>query len=152
MNSLLPYSESGQLRNQLALPTQGLVESPSCPDPGLAHRLNLVEDRQRRWRNLDWWKTYLHPLTGGCPMYEISSNAFAQLFENWVPGEDSHTKATCLNVLYLPSAARNAVDILQVPHTSLGPGEVLELAMDSDQDLLLLVNIVEIERIRSSPM
>lgn len=137
---------SGQLLYQLALLSENLMDNAKASNLCISERLKLVEARHKGWRTLEWWRTDLHPLTGGCPMYEICGNAFTQLWDTYVLEEDFYTKLAGLNVLYLPSAARNVAEIIQVSHSSLGPGPVKELGMDPDQDLLLLINMVNLPR------
>ncbi|KAI0703399.1 hypothetical protein BC835DRAFT_1410680 [Cytidiella melzeri] len=107
-------------------------------------RLNLLLDRRRRWRTLDWTQRVTVPLHGSCQAYELVGGVFAKSmrgggFEDmWPPGSRHFTAAWLPTREYRVS---NETDQVQrMVRDDLGIW-TRDFAMDPTQDLLVLLEV-----------
>ncbi|KAI0084537.1 hypothetical protein BDY19DRAFT_970797, partial [Irpex rosettiformis] len=105
-------------------------------------RLNLLLDRRRRWRMLDWTNRTMIPLPGSCQAYELVGGVFAKsmrgVFEEMWPPASRHFIAARLptrNHLNSDNSDSN-----RIIREDLGIW-TREFAIDPTQDLLVLLEV-----------
>ncbi|KAH9943581.1 hypothetical protein B0H21DRAFT_779706 [Amylocystis lapponica] len=122
--------ESLELQYQIELAADGMVDGP----PGLmttADRLELLLDRRRRWRMLDWTRRVMVPIPGACQAYELVGGVFAKSMSVAHLIGSRHLIAT-----WLPSRTKEARSIIR---DELGVA-TRDFAIDPSQDLIALVD------------
>ncbi len=98
---------STRLQYKIELGADGLVDGPVSND-SVQERLNLLLDRRKRWRNLDWAAKVSVPISGECLAYELVADVFAKAMSmtrtSWLGSEH-------LAFVHLPTrhAASNVV-------------------------------------------
>lgn len=141
---------SVELRYIIELGADNLLDNPKFPlggSPPLTtqERLNLLLDRRRRWRTLDWTQRITVPLPGACQAYELVGGVFAKSMrgngneELWPPGS-KHLMAT-----WLPTRHFTAIDGIHGSVKSIVTEDLgiptRDFAIDPTQDILALVEV-----------
>lgn len=138
-----------ELRYIVELGADNLLDNPAFLRDGCApfttqDRLNMLLDRRKRWRTLEWTQKVTVPLAGACQAYELVAGVFAKSMRGngnedlWPPGS-RHLVATWLpnrngTLNGIPTAVRRVVrDDLGVP--------TRDFAIDPTQDVLALVEV-----------
>ena len=126
-----------ELLYTIELAADNLVDGSRKPGSlSTAERLNLLLDRRKRWRELDWTKKVVVPIEGQCQAYEFVGGAFAK---SMGMGGDTWSGSKHLNVTWLPGrdAQHKAIirEDLGVP--------MKDFAIDPSQDLIALVEMDE---------
>ncbi|KAI0354450.1 hypothetical protein OH77DRAFT_1404967 [Trametes cingulata] len=124
--------ESLQLQYNIELVADGLVEGVGCTLP-LAERYNLLLERRRRWRALDWTQVTPIPAPALCQAYELVDGVFASsmvTLESELFGGSRHLSITRLPTCSEPARTIER-DNLEFP--------VRDFAIDPSQDLVALV-------------
>ncbi|KAH9943580.1 hypothetical protein B0H21DRAFT_487066 [Amylocystis lapponica] len=131
--------ESVELQYQIELAADGMVDGP----PGLmttADRLELLLDRRRRWRMLDWTRRVTVPIPGACQAYELAGGVFAKSMRvgDVDDGVDKFRRMVRhLTATWLPSRTKEAQSIIR-EELDVATGE---FTIDPSQDLIVLVNV-----------
>ncbi|OCH85848.1 hypothetical protein OBBRIDRAFT_739112 [Obba rivulosa] len=119
-----------ELQYKIELGADGLVDGPPSALT-TADRLQLLLDRRRRWRSLDWVRQESVPIAGGCQAYELVDGVFAKSM-----GGGFGTGSRHFTTVRLPSrsepASVNVRDDVGIP--------TRDFAMDPSQDLVALVH------------
>lgn len=109
----------------------------------LQEQMKLMKQRRSRWRSLEWTRIIPYSLEEGCPIYELSSGVFAQLFSDWDQAWEEIRWG--LNILHLPSETRGIDELVKVRHLEpTTDQQIRELCVDPEQDLLMLIKHVHI--------
>lgn len=107
-----------------------MVDGPPGPLT-TSDRLQLLLDRRRRWRTLDWTQKTMVPVPGACQAYELVGGVFAKSM-----GVAHLTGSHHLNATWLPSRTEGARSIIR---EDLGVA-TRDFAIDPTQDLIALVD------------
>lgn len=126
-----------ELQYIIELAADNLIDGSRKPgSPSTAERLNLLLDRRKRWRELNWTQSVVVPIPGQCQAYEFVGGTFAKSMGS---GGDNWVGSKHLNVTWLPTrdkAAKSLIrDDLGVP--------TRDFAIDPSQDLIALVETDE---------
>ena len=125
-----------ELQYRVELEADGLVDGPRCSGSlTTAARLDLLLDRRRRWRQLNWARAATVSLTGTCQAYEMVGGVFAKSMGGLA--EDGWTGSKHLIMTWLPSRDQEAHSITR---EDLGIAS-RDFAIDPTQDLIALVDL-----------
>lgn len=122
--------QSLELQYKIELAADGMVDGL----PGLmstAERLQLLLERRRAWRRLDWKKVVAVPIRGACQAYELVGGVFAKTMAVDIESGSRHLVAS-----WLPSQNDPGHTIVQ---EDLGL-PTRDFAIDPTQDLIALVD------------
>ncbi|KZT01957.1 uncharacterized protein LAESUDRAFT_662823 [Laetiporus sulphureus 93-53] len=119
-----------ELQYKIELGADGLVDGLLGP-MSTAERLELLFDRRRRWRSLDWTARTSVSIPGPCQAYELVAGVFAKSMAG-AQGPGSHN----LISTWLPSRTQPAKRIVR---EELGVS-TRDFAIDPSQDLIALVD------------
>lgn len=124
-----------ELRYLIELAADNLVDGSRKPgSPNTAERLDLLLDRRRRWRELDWTKRVTVPLPGQCQAYEFVGGTFSKSMS-----ADGWSGSKHLNVTWLPGREGEQKTVIR---EDLGV-PTKDFAIDPSQDLIALVEMDE---------
>jgi hypothetical protein len=144
-------SSSLELRYIIELGADQLVHNPHFSASGLRtiqDRLNLLLDRRRRWRTLDWTQQVPVTLPGSCQAYELVGGVFAKtmngggledlrsqgsrhFMEVWLPTRESRV-----------ATGKNTDEIRRFVKNDLGMW-TRDFAIDPTQDLAAFLEVDE---------
>ncbi|KAI0824435.1 hypothetical protein BC628DRAFT_438168 [Trametes gibbosa] len=120
--------ESMQLRYNIELAADGLVNGVGCNLP-VAERYDLLMERRRRWRYLDFTAIQSFMAPGMCQAYELVDGVFASSRGVGFSGSRH------ISMTWLPTASQPSRNI---EREDIG-FTVRDFAMDPSQDLIALV-------------
>lgn len=125
-----------ELQYIIELAADNLVDGSRKPgSPSTAERLQLLLDRRRRWRELDWTQKVVVPIPGQCQAYELVGGTFAKSMST--TNAESWAGPRHLNVTWLPTRDTPAHSIIR---NDLGI-PTRDFAIDPSQDLIALVEM-----------
>ncbi|KIP07609.1 hypothetical protein PHLGIDRAFT_413636 [Phlebiopsis gigantea 11061_1 CR5-6] len=130
-----------ELRYIIELAADNLVDGSRTPgSPSTGERLQLLLDRRRRWRQLDWTKKEVVPLPGKCQAYEFVGGTFSKSMSS-APADPwgSSPASKHLNVTWLPGREAQHTAVIR---EDLGV-PMKDFAIDPSQDLIALVEMDE---------
>lgn len=122
-----------ELRYLIELAADNLIDGSRKPgSSSTRERLDLLLDRRRRWRELNWTRQTTVPMPGQCQAYELVGGTFAKsMSESPVMGSRH------LNVTWLPTRNEEHKAIVR---DNLGV-PTKDFAIDPSQDLIALVEM-----------
>ncbi|KAI0329467.1 hypothetical protein GY45DRAFT_1371545 [Cubamyces sp. BRFM 1775] len=120
--------DSVQLQYKVELEAEGLVDGVGCPLP-VVERYELLLERRRRWRYLDWSQVTAIPTPALCQAYELVDGVFASSMSTGL-GASRH-----LSLTRLPTASEPA----QITEREDLGVHIRDFAIDPSQDLVALV-------------
>ncbi|KAI0370752.1 hypothetical protein BV20DRAFT_1035699 [Pilatotrama ljubarskyi] len=121
-----------ELQYKIELEADGLIDGVGCT-LSLAERYELLLERRRRWRTLDWTQVVPVPAPALCQAYELVDGVFASsmaTMESEFAGGSRH-----LSITRLPTSSEPAQTI---EREDIG-FPVRDFAIDPSQDLVALV-------------
>ncbi|KAH9850994.1 hypothetical protein C2E23DRAFT_887019 [Lenzites betulinus] len=117
-----------QLRYNIELAADGLINGVGCNLP-VAERYNMLLERRRRWRYLDWTAIQSFMAPGMCQAYELVDGVFAS------SKGAAFSQSRHISMTWLPTRSQPAHNI---EREDVGFA-VRDFAMDPSQDLIALV-------------
>ncbi|KAH9943621.1 hypothetical protein B0H21DRAFT_695505 [Amylocystis lapponica] len=129
-----------ELQYQIELAADGMVDGP--PDlMTTADRLELLLDRRRRWRMLDWTRKVMVPIPGACQAYELAGGVFTKLM---MAGDVGNIEESIvfrhLIATWLPSRTKEARSIVRDELDVV----TREFTIEPSQDLVVLIDADDI--------
>ena len=125
-----------ELQYALELAADKMIDGPRGPGTlTTSARYELLLDRRRRWRQLDWQRLDTISLPGTCQAYELVGGVFAKSMGGM--GFDSTSGSKHLIMSWLPTRTNEAHHIVR---EDLGIAS-RDFAIDPTQDLIALVDM-----------